>query len=190
MRSTSRLSAEQEKKMCGTSWHEDIPSPRFSELRLLTIPYLDFGGNEQEGEIVTVSELAPQVHKIFAALHELHFPIASMRLICEFEGDDGASMAANNTSCFNSRRIINSTRLSMHAMGRAIDINPIQNPVIRDGVVRPDAGRAYQDRSVREPGMFYPGAPALQVFYEEGWKWGGDWDTPKDYHHLFLPSEQ
>ena len=40
-------------------------------------------------------------------------------------------MAADNTSAFNFRVVAGSGTLSQHAFGRAIDINPVENPWIR-----------------------------------------------------------
>jgi poly-gamma-glutamate synthesis protein (capsule biosynthesis protein) len=177
-----------QERMRGVTWHEELPSPRLHELRLLEIPYLDFAGVEQKGQLVTAASLAEQVVRIFAGLRDLDFPIAGMRPMIDFQGDDGLSMAANNSSCFNSRRIVNSDRISVHSYGAAIDINPVQNPVIRDGKHRPDAGAEYLDRENIRPGMFVDGGAALQVFMDAGWSWGGHWDNPKDYHHFFEPS--
>ena len=181
------IPAAMQEKMRGVTWHQELPSPRLHELRLLEIAFLDFDGNEQLGKLVTAASLAEQVISIFAALRVLDFPIASMRPMIDFDGDDGRSMAANNSSCFNSRRIINSDRISMHAYGAAIDINPVQNPVVRAGKHRPAAGAPYLDRENIRPGMFIPGCAALRVFADAGWQWGGNWDNPKDYHHFFTP---
>lgn len=177
-----------QERMRGVTWHEELPCPRLHELRLLEIPYLDFSGVEQLGQLVTGATLAEQVLGIFSSLRALDFPIAGMRPMIEFGGDDGLSMAANNSSCFNSRRIINSDRISVHSYGAAIDINPVHNPVIREGKHRPDAGAAYLDRGNIRPGMFVDGGEAVQVFLSAGWKWGGHWDNPKDYHHFFDPA--
>lgn len=65
------------------------------------------------------------------------FPIARMREVSAYGGSDTASMAANNTSAFNCRRITNGTRWSNHSYGRAIDINPAQNPYVYRGTVSP-----------------------------------------------------
>ena len=185
---TLEIPATMQERMRGTTWHEELPSPRLHELRLLLIPYLDFGGRDRLGQLVTAAPLAKQVHGIFAELRGIEFPIASMRPMIDFDGDDGRSMEANNSSCFNSRRIINTERISVHSYGAAIDINPIQNPVIRDGVHRPQDGGAYLDREQLRPGMIVSGCRALEIFGEAGWAWGGDWDNPKDYHHFYLPS--
>jgi poly-gamma-glutamate synthesis protein (capsule biosynthesis protein) len=177
-----------QEQMRGVTWHAELPSPRLHELRLLEIPHIDFAGVERAGILITARALAEQILGIFSELRALDFPIASMRPMIDFDGDDGLSMAANNSSCFNSRRIINSDRISVHSYGAAIDINPVQNPVVRDGKHRPDAGAAYLDRENIRAGMFVEGGPAVQVFLDAGWKWGGHWDNPKDYHHFFEPS--
>ena len=153
----SELSLELRERMRGVSWHADLPSPSFDELRVLRIPYRDFSGDEQLGELITVKALAAEVVDIFAGLFAIDFR--------------------------------NTNRISLHALGRAIDINPIQNPVIRDGIVRPDAGKPYCDRSRQEPGMFSGTCDATKVFLSAGWKWGGNWDNPKDYHHFFREAE-
>ncbi len=184
---TLELPQAMQERMRGVSWHEDIPSPRLNELRLLLIPFVDFDGRQKLGQLVTAEVLAEQIQAIFAALHTIDFPIESIRPMIDFAGDDGRSMAANNSSCFNSRRIINTERISVHSYGAAIDINPVQNPVIREGKHRPDAGAAYLDRQDLRPGMFVPGCDALQIFADAGWAWGGDWNEPKDYHHFYLP---
>lgn len=175
-------------RMRGVTWHKELPSPGLDELRLLEIPYLDFAGAEQLGGLVTTSRLAEQILQIFARLRDIDFPIASIRPMVDFGGDDGLSMTANNSSCFNARRIMNSDRLSAHSYGSAIDINPVQNPVVRDGIVRPDLGARYLDRDDARPGMFVSGGAALEIFLDAGWKWGGDWTNPKDYHHFYLVS--
>ncbi|MDN8991441.1 M15 family metallopeptidase, partial [Staphylococcus aureus] len=66
-----------------------------------------------------------------------------------FGGDDDRSMAANNTSAYNCRTVAGSSTLSDHAYGRAIDINPVQNPYVLSSGILPPSGRAYAgvDRS-------------------------------------------
>jgi hypothetical protein len=80
-----------------------------------------------------------------------------MRLVEDDGADDERSMAANNTSAFNCRGVPGSTSWSEYAYGRAIDINPVQNQEIRDGVVSPAAGERCVDRSLRRRGMIRPG---------------------------------
>ena len=54
-----------------------------------------------------------------------------------YGSDDGRSMAANNTSAYNCRRTTGGTGWSEHAYGRALDLNPVQNPYVRRTTVLP-----------------------------------------------------
>ncbi len=171
--------------MKGVSWHEDLPGPALSELRSLGVPFIDFSGKSQVGALITRDNLAEELAQVFAQLHGIAFPIASIRPMVDFGGDDGLSMAANNSSCFNSRRIRGTTRISLHALGAAVDINPVQNPVIRDGIIRPDEGATFCKRLHPCPGMIVSGSEIVSIFAEAGWKWGGHWNNPVDYHHFF-----
>jgi hypothetical protein len=59
----------------------------------------------------------------------------------KYDADDDRSMEANNTSAFNCRPITGGTAWSNHSYGRAIDVNPVQNPYIsRGGTVLPPNG--------------------------------------------------
>jgi hypothetical protein len=111
-----------------------------------------------------------------------------MRLIDEYGGDDYASIEANNTSAFNCRRAVGAGRWSEHAYGRAIDVNPIENPyVFADGTSSHRASALYLDRSRRRRGMAYEGGVLVAAFDAAGWRWGGRWTRPTDYQH-FSPS--
>jgi hypothetical protein len=117
-------------------------------------------------------------------LFNAHFPFRRIWLIDAYGSDDRRSMAANNTSAFNCRYVAGTTRWSEHAYGRAIDINPIQNPYVSGSYVSPAAGRAYADRSRRAPGMIHAGDVVVRAFASIGWKWGGYWRSSKDYQHF------
>jgi hypothetical protein len=116
--------------------------------------------------------------------YEAGFRIQRMRLIDRYGGNDDRSMADNNSSGFNCRTIAGSARLSEHAHGRAVDLNPIQNPYVSGGTVAPAAGREYLDRSNVRRGMLVSGDPTVTAFEDRGWGWGGDWSSSKDYQHL------
>ena len=179
------LSSSQQEAMRGVSWHEDLPGPALSELCSLRIPFIDFAGQTQLGTLITRDNLSEELAEVFAQLRRIAFPISSIRPMVDFGGDDGLSMVANNSSCFNSRRIRGTTRISLHALGAAVDINPVQNPVVRDGEIRPDEGRKFCKRLHPCPGMIVDGSEIISIFAEAGWKWGGHWNNPVDYHHFF-----
>ena len=97
-------------------------------------------------------------------------------------------MAANNTSAFNYRQISGSSgKLSLHAYGVAVDINPRQNPYVRGKTVLPAAGSEFLDRRRLQPGMIQAGDVVYQAFVKRGWRWGGDWTSLKDYQHFEKP---
>jgi hypothetical protein len=74
---------------------------------------------------------------------------------------------------------------SEHSYGRAIDINPVQNPYVSgDGTVSPPAGAGFTDRSRAAPGMIVADDAVVRAFAAIGWEWGGDWSSAKDYQHF------
>ncbi len=102
-----------------------------------------------------------------------------------YGGSDDRSMAADNTSAFNCRlRTGSTTVLSPHSYGRALDINPVENPYVRGSTVLPPAGRPYTDRSLRVPGVLHAGDPVVGAFAAVRWPWGGNWTSLKDYQHF------
>jgi poly-gamma-glutamate synthesis protein (capsule biosynthesis protein) len=117
-------------------------------------------------------------------LFELGFPIRQMRLVDDFGASDDASMAADNSSAFNFRVVAGTQVLSQHARGRAIDLNPIENPWRKPDRIEPAAGAAFADRSVIRPGMIVRPGPVVAVLDELGWEWGGDWRHARDDHHV------
>ena len=153
-------------------------------LAYLTVTHVDFDGNDRIGHLIVAAEIADEVLDIFQEIYASHFPIHSIQLIDHFGADDYYSMAANNSSAFNFRYIANTTTISRHGFGMAIDINPIQNPYIRGDNVLPTAGNAYLDRSDIRPGMITHGDAVYTAFISRGWTWGGNWTLPRDYHHF------
>jgi len=170
-------------QITGVSFHQN---PHFDHCHLayLTITHMDFYGYSRHGQIIVAASIADEVLDIFREIYEYRFPIAGMRLVDYYYALDYYSMAANNSVGFNFRYIAGTTTLSRHAWGMAIDINPIQNPFIRDDVILPAAGRYYLDRSDIRPGMIVPGDVVYRAFTSRGWVWGGHWRVPIDYHHF------
>ncbi|HVW82423.1 MAG TPA: M15 family metallopeptidase [Candidatus Paceibacterota bacterium] len=159
---------------------KEIPEDVRKTLALVEIPYLSFDRQDLRGRLVLHRSLAEEVKEIFAILRGRSFPIDKMRPIVAYGWDDDASMADNNTSAFNYRPIAGTARLSNHAYGCAIDINPRQNLYERaaDGLVLPPGARY-------EPiarGTVIPSV--AEVFKSRGWNWGGDWESHKDWQHF------
>src|SRR4051794_30004051 len=111
------------------SHHAGCPV-KVRDLRLLRLTYFGFDGRAHEGELVVAVSHAAEVTTAFGALYDARFPIARMALVDAYRGSDARSMAANNTSAYNCRKIAGSSSWSEHSYGRAIDINPVQNPSV------------------------------------------------------------
>jgi D-alanyl-D-alanine carboxypeptidase-like protein len=161
-------------------------------LRLVTFSYLGFDGQlHGDAELVVMDAVADHVLQIFVALRERRFPIASVKVMDVFNGDDDASTAANNTSSFNVRMVSGGGgNLSLHAYGAAIDLNPLQNPYVIHGTsgkfrIDPPHAGPYLDRRNQRPGM---AEPVIALFASHGFtEWGGRWPNPVDYQHFQLP---
>ncbi|GAA5124864.1 hypothetical protein GCM10023339_47080 [Alloalcanivorax gelatiniphagus] len=159
------------------------------DLRHLEMTHRDFDGRARTGEMVVHRAYARQVTGVFGRLYAAGFPIARMRLVDDYGGDDDASMAANNTSGFNCRRVAGQPGWSDHAFGAAIDVNPVQNPYVRPGSIDPPAGRRFAgiDRGRSAPGglgVIRQDDLLVREFARIGWEWGGSWVSSKDYQHV------
>lgn len=159
-------------------------------LRYLRIRYLDFDGNTQEGEMIVNKKIALNTLKVFYQLYKIQYPIGKMKLVDEYDADDEKSMADNNTSAFNYRKVANSEKLSNHSYGLAIDINPRINPYITSYGIAPANSKIYREREVSRcrgkyrDYMIHKGDEVYKIFKKYGFSWGGDWKNSKDYQHF------
>ena len=172
-----------EARMRGVSYPDDA-EVKLADLRYLRLSYVDFDGKEQVGEMICNKAIADDLVAIFRELYEARYPIRSIRLIDDFNGDDEASMAADNTSCFNYRKKTGMRELSKHARGLAVDINPFENPYVRPSRVRPAGASAYADRSQDFPHKIDKNDLCYRLFRAHGFYWGGTWRSVKDYQHF------
>ncbi len=168
-----------------TTWHKNCPVP-IKNLRLLTLPYWGFDHRlHRDGQLIVNQSVATEVLTIFNHLAEIHFPIYSMKLIENFNGNDDASDAADNTSAFNCRPMTGTTtKWSLHSYGLAIDINPLENPYVNNGHVLDPHAKRYINRQHEINGMIRTSSVIYQLFIQQGWKWGGNWKNPIDYQHF------
>lgn len=146
-------------------------------LEIVSVEYWGFDARAHKGQIVIHRDLASDVRSIFAELLQKHFPIQSIEPIVVYHWSDDESMQENNTSGFNYRNVLGTERLSNHATGRAIDVNPKINPYFRNGASMPP--NATYD--VGRKGAITP--VIAQVFERHGWRWGGRW-REKDWQHF------
>jgi poly-gamma-glutamate synthesis protein (capsule biosynthesis protein) len=169
---------------------DTCPVP-LTDLRLLRLSHVGFDGRAHAGAMVVHADVATDVVGVFTALYRARFPIRRMRLVDAYGGDDNRSMAANNTSGYNCRRVAGQDTFSDHAYGRAVDINPVQNPYVLGDEVLPPAGRRFvnADRTpgaAAAPGVIREGGVVTRAFARLGWSWGGDWTDP-DFQHFSAP---
>ena len=182
-------------RIAGKSYQEN-PYIGLDSLRYLRIPHYDFNHEVRLGEMIVNVGIADSALAIFRTLFDNEYEINSIRLIDDFWAGDGlssddASIAANNTSAFCYREIAGGTGLSNHAYGRAIDVNPYQNPYYRVVNGEPtdlfEWDWDYLDRESGKPHMILRGDICQATFAAYGFTWGGDWADPVDYQHFELP---
>lgn len=157
------------------------PESVIRELCLVGVSYFSFDGKLHRGQLVVHRSVRQDVEEIFAQIRHERFPIAGAVPIVRYNWSDNASMAANNTSAFNYRLVAGTRRLSRHATGHAVDINPRQNPVTyRNGRISPK-GAVYRPGT---EGTLSEDSPVVRAFIERGWRWGGHFESMVDAHHF------
>ena len=180
---TERIGPSLAARMTPSSYRPGCPVP-LSSLVYARVSYMGFDGREQLGELVIHRDAVPVVAAAFEAMWDDRFPIRSMRLVDDYGGSDQASMEADNTTAFNCRRVAGTTRWSHHALGRAIDINPRENPWVSGSSFAPPSAAPYVARTPVRPGMLTASSVPVRAFAAGGWGWGGNWSSAKDYQHV------
>lgn len=184
------LSDTIKEKISGISYPADDSNAAISydTLRYVSVLYYDLHDVTQSGELICHKAIAQDLVEIFYELYEAHYPIEKITLVDNYQGDDSLSMQDNNTSCFN-YRALPSGKLSNHAYGLAIDLNPFYNPYVTyrdDGSVNiaPAGSEQYADREQSFICKIDKEDLAYQLFIEHGFTWGGSWRSSKDYQHF------
>ena len=165
------------------SWRPGCPVGP-ARLRAVELRHWDFRGRSRIGVLVVNAAEVRNVVSVFRRLYAARFPIRRMLGVEVYRGSDDASMRADNTSGFNCRFVGGTSRWSEHAYGKAIDVNPVENPYVHGGLVEPPTGRAFLDRSRRRPGMATRTSVLVRAFDAVEWHWGGRWTSSKDYQHF------
>jgi hypothetical protein len=169
----------------GASYRRGCPVAP-AQLRRIQLRFVGFDGTFHTGALVVNGTVANDVIAIFRRLYAARFPIRRMQPIDAYGGSDVRSMAADNTSAFNCRYAVAAgpKRWSVHAYGEAIDVNPVENPYLEGGRVRPRAGARFLDRSNARSGMATANGLLVRAFRAVGWQWGGRWSGTPDYQHF------
>ena len=181
----SRISDAQWARIVATgTWRPGCPGGR-STFRRVDVGYWGFDGRAHRGALVVNKDVAASVAVVFTRLFDQRFPIRRMVPIEAYGGDDNVSMRADNTSALNCRNPTQANApaaQSPHANGRAIDLNPYENPWVdpRCGCWRPSR---YWGTHRRGTGVVDRGGPAVAAFRASGWIWRGT-DPEPDLQHF------
>ncbi len=159
---------------------KEIPNTNTKNLMIVDVEYYSFDHNLHRGQVVIHKELAEDIREIFKLIKEKRFPVKKVIPVNVYHWSDEASMNDNNTSVFNYRFVSGTRTFSAHSLGRAIDLNPFQNPQIKNGKTSP-RGAVYNKYA---PGTINKQSWLIHEFYKRGWRWGGDWNSLKDYQHF------
>ena len=139
------------------------PSPQWERDNLQTIdlPYpmvLAWDLSQQVRKMTCHKLVAGSMGRIFAAI------------LAHYGDLDGIKQSRMHLygGCYNYRRISGSGRLSTHAWGAGIDLDPDRNPM----------GKAYDEADGMMP------QAVITIFENEGWSWGGKFKSRIDCMHF------
>jgi D-alanyl-D-alanine carboxypeptidase len=179
----SPIGPSQRATMTGVSWRPGCPVG-LRDLRVITARHWGFDDRLHSGRVVVHRDVAADVASVLQRLYAARFPIRRMVPVDAYGASDFRSIEADNTSAFNCRHVEGTRRWSEHAYGRAIDLNPIENPYVSAGKTSHRASIPYVERKPCRRGMACPGNVVVRAFEAIGWGWGGDWTAVQDYQHF------
>ena len=159
---------------------EGAPLEITNQMVVIDVEYIDYNGDNQIGKIVVNKKVSKEVTEIFREIKESGFQIEKIIPISEYNWDDDKSMEDNNTSGYNYRFVANSTKLSNHSYGMAVDINPRYNPMIIKDKIYPLNGSYLKENK----GTITAESEVVKIFKKRGWRWGGEYKSLKDYQHF------
>ena len=195
---SSELTEVQKEAMNGKSYIEN-PDISYDDLRYIKVLHYNFRHQIQVGELVVNQAIAEECRQIFMELFQEEYEINSMYLIDRYYEKDQArngeqvdisSINDDNTSAFHYRKIAGTEVLSNHAYGMAIDINPLENPYVKEADLQQTVAspykdyNSYKDRSAQLTHMISKEDACYRIFKAHGFQWGGEWNGNKDYQHF------
>jgi len=122
----------------------------------IEVPYWD-GEKEQTMKLTVNKNLTENYQNVFRELTDMKYPIKP-----------------NNTDAYEYRSTVSGSRLSDHAYGGTIDINYDDNPMVDSGPNPEDDGN----------NPYVVNEDVVKAFAKQGFYWGGDWNSAKDYMHF------
>ncbi|MBD8915359.1 MAG: M15 family peptidase [Pseudobutyrivibrio sp.] len=195
---SSELTEVQKEAMNGKSYIEN-PDISYDDLRYIKVLHYNFRHQIQVGELIVNQAIAEDCRQIFMELFQEEYEINSMYLIDRYYEKDQArngeqvdisSINDDNTSAFHYRKIAGTEVLSNHAYGMAIDINPLENPYVKEADLQQTVAspykdyNSYKDRTAQRAHMISKDDACYRIFKAHGFQWGGEWNGNKDYQHF------
>ena len=178
---------------------------KLEDLAYLKFLHYDYEDKVRVGEMIVNRRISDIVLTMLARLFEARYQIKSFKLVDDyFETDeddrnvvDTRSIADNNSYAFFYRKIYGTDHLSNHSSGYAIDINPRENPYLpfRNGKydysnLTPEEIEYLTHREEGKKHVIVHSDLVYQLFDQNGFEWGGDWPTTKDYQHFEVDNER
>jgi peptidoglycan L-alanyl-D-glutamate endopeptidase CwlK len=159
----------------------ELPEEIKNSLDTVHVTYKTPQASLRKGILILHASLKEDIRNVFEDLLALGYPVNSILPMSQFNWDDLESMRSNNTSMFNFRRVMGTRKLSDHAYGRALDINPLANPYFKFGKMLPENGY-YECDSVQS---ICSNDTVVALFKSYNWNWGGYWKFERDYQHFY-----
>lgn len=157
-------------------------------LRVMNVQHFSFAHPEsdelvlRQGQLVVHDGMTDMFRGLFDGLLEYKYPVENMIPISQIPGsEDALSMAANHTIVYRPDVIGDPddprAPVSEHARGSALDLNPLDNPLITPDyrIEPPEAiGRLarFETMLLRRPDV-------IQHALSLGFEWGNDWPDPR-----------
>ena len=164
-----------------STWSDACPVS-LDDLRYVQVPFWGFDERLHTGELLVNADAVEGVLDGFAHLFAERFPIEAMTIATRADLDAPPTGDGNTTGAFVCRPTRGATSWSQHAYGRAVDINPFQNPYVKGDRILPELATSYATRSPHRAGMLT--AADVSGFLDDGWGWGGQWSSLKDNMHV------
>ena len=159
----AELSSQRKQQMTNVTWKAGCPV-LMTDLQTVHFTHWQLDGSIRWERSLLPEKVAAGVQEIFAQLYAIGYPITSAKPMLYFNGKDDESMAANNTSAFNCRRVKGSKRYSQHSTGEAIDLNPLWDPWVKGTRVDPPTAREFANRELDHPGLIKPNDQIVSLF--------------------------
>ena len=160
------------------------PREVIESLELLDVQYYGTDSQLHMGQIMVNKDIVEDIKHIFDVIYHSKFPIHKVVPLSAYDWDDNRSMEDNNSGSFCYRKIAGTDRVSIHSYGRAIDINPLFNPLVYYDPQKPNIpkGAVYD---IKRSGTLCPGLPIVRAFTERGFLWGArTFQQYSDYQHF------